>query len=234
MKCYPSFLLAFTFLLGLNSCYDQPEFDLAPHLEGFDGDNGIRFIDVPNTVVDSLIIRVRFQDGNGDLGLYSNESDSLLREEFFLDVDEIGEYIRYDATIHGAYDCTQFKEPPIYIGQDTIMDTLQVQYNPYYYNFDVNFLIKDGGVFQEYDWRSDRCTAPLGGRFSPLKEDFDNTKPLEGVIQYGFGSAGIKSFFRNDTVKMRVKIRDRALNESNEIESRAFVLVDEGVVYVED
>ncbi|WPP49926.1 hypothetical protein [Catalinimonas niigatensis] len=173
--------------------------------------------------------------GMADLGLFGNESDPRFRE-YDLESDENGDYIRYDPNIHGAYDCTRFREPPIYIGQDTltIQDTLQVEYNPYHYNFDVSILIKENGEFQKYNWRKERCTAPLGGRFAPLKEDFNNTKPLEGVIQYGFGSAGIKSFFRNDTVKMRVKIRDRALNESNEIESRSFVLVDEGIVYVED
>lgn len=234
MKYYTSFLFLFIFLLGLSSCEEEPEFALEPYLVGFDGQNGIRFVDAPNTVVDSLIIRVVFQDGDGNLGLYGNESDPLFRQEAFPDLDQNGDYIRYDFNIHGPYDCTKFKSPPIYIGQDTILDTLQVKYNPYYYNFDVAFLIKDGGEFQEYDWRKERCSAPLGGRFSPLKEDFNNTKPLEGVIQYGFGSAAIKSFFRNDTVKMRVRIRDRALNESNEIESDPFVLVDEGIVYVED
>lgn len=232
MNYYTFLLFAFVLLFGLNSCYEEPELALELRLLDFDGDNGIRFVEVDNGL-DSLIVRVKFQDGNGDLGLFDNESDPRFRE-YDLEPDEQGNYIRYDSDIHGAYDCTQFREPPIYIGQDVILDTLRVKYNPHYYNFDVVFLIKDGEEFQEYDWRKERCTAPLGGRFAPLKEDFDNSKPLEGVIQYGFGSAGIKNFFRNRTVKMKVRIRDRALNESNMIESRVFVLVDEGIVYVED
>ncbi|MDF9798006.1 hypothetical protein OKW21_003269 [Catalinimonas alkaloidigena] len=121
------------------------------------------------------------------------------------------------------------------MGQEVINDTIQVSFNPYYYYyFEVTVFRRDEGKFTAYDWRKERCTAPLGGRVSPLKEDLTNGKPLEGVLQYGFKPAEIQSFFRNDTVKLAVMIRDRALNESNSILSRAFTLQEEGVVYVED
>lgn len=233
MKYYTPFLFVFVLLLGLSSCYEEPDFAMEPYLVDFDGENGIRFVDVPNTIADSLIIRVRFQDGNGDLGLVSNESDPVLREQYFFPPGEDGDYIRYDRNIHGEYDCTKF----VYfntVGRDTIQDTIQVEINPYYYNFEVGVYIKEDGEFQEFDFLEELCRPRLGGRFTHLKEDFNNTKPLEGVIEYGIASPGLLTLFRNDTLKLTVKIRDRALNESNTIESRPFVLRGEGSIYADE
>lgn len=66
--------------------------------------------------------------------------------------------------------------------------------------------------------------APLGGRFHRLKDDFSNNKPLKGILEYKQASSGILPLFRNDTLKIRVQIRDRALHESNIIESEPFTL----------
>lgn len=234
MKYYTTLLSAFVFLLGLSSCYEEPDFALEPYLVGFDGENGIRFIDVPNTIADSLILRVEFQDGNGDLGLVSNEADPLLREPYFFLVDEGGNFIQYDPDIYGEFNCIDWKVPPTYIRQDTIRDTIQIEQNPYYYNFEVGLYVKEDGVFQEFDFLSELCRPRLGGRFTHLKEDFSNTKPLEGVIEYGIASPGLVNLFRNDTLKLTVKIRDRSLNESNIIESRPFILRGEGSIYVDE
>ncbi|MFB9864940.1 hypothetical protein [Rufibacter immobilis] len=70
MKKHRLFLgLAFVFgSLGLSSCYDEPEFDLAPTLTFRDIEQ--RTLRNPqNVIYDSLILVVRFQDGDGDLGL---------------------------------------------------------------------------------------------------------------------------------------------------------------------
>ncbi|MEK6480031.1 hypothetical protein WJR50_20985 [Catalinimonas sp. 4WD22] len=234
MRYFTSFIFFVVCSAAISACYDEPEFAMQPHLIDFDGEQGIRFVDIPNTVTDSLIIRVQFRDGDGDLGLRSNETDPLLEQSFTPVTDSEGNYVVYDEAIHGPYDCTQFSPPPNYIGQEVINDTLKGDYNPYFYNFEVTVFIKENTEFNEYDWRKERCSAPLGGRFSPLKEDLNDGKPLEGVIQYGFVSTGIQSFFRNDTVKLAVKIRDRALNESNSIMSRAFTLQQGSLVYVDE
>lgn len=233
MKYKSLLLLVFVALLGLSSCYEEPNFPMEPRLVGFDGDNGIRFVDVPNTVADSLIIRVEFQDGNGDLGLISDEPNPILREPFFIPLDEDGDYHYYDAEVDGEYDCTVFAFVNV-VGRDTIRDTIEVERNPFYSNFDIDIFRKIDGEFQEYDLLRELCRAPLGGRFPPLKEDFSNTKPLEGIIEYGIASAGLQSLFRNDTLMLAVQIKDRALNISNTIESRPFVLRSEGSIYVDE
>ena len=233
MKVYTSLLFSFLLLLGLVSCYEEPEFPMEPRLLRFDGVNGIRFVDVPNTIADSLIIRVVFQDGNGDLGVASNEASPVLREQFIYITDGTGDFIVYDQQRDGDFDCSLWKLPPTFIGQDTIRDTVRVDRNPFYYNFEIDLFVKEEGSFQEYDLLAERCRAPLGGRFPPFKDDWSNTKPLEGVIEYGFASPGLVNLFRNDTLKIQVRIKDRSLNVSNTVESRAFVLRGEGDIFVE-
>lgn len=234
MKFYTSLLFSFLITLGLVSCYDEPDFPMEPRLLGFDGEQGIRFVDVPNTIADSLIIRVSFQDGDGDLGVASNEVSPVLREQYIYITDNNGDLVTYDQERDGEFDCAQWKVPPTYIGQDTIRDTVRADINPYYYNFEVDLFVKRDGSFEEFDLLRERCRARLGGRFPPFKEDWSNTKPLEGVIQYGFASPGLVNLFRNDTLKIQVRIKDRSLNVSNTIESRAFVLKGEGNIFVEN
>lgn len=233
MKFYTSLLFSFLLSLGLVSCYDEPDFPLEPRLLGFDPGNEIQFVDVPNTIADSLILRVSFQDGDGDLGVSNNENTPILSEEYIYIPDNSGDFIVYDPDINGAFDCADWKVPPTYFGQDTIRDTIRADRNPYYYNFEVDLFVKRNGSFREYDLLEEQCRARLGGRFPPFKEDWSNTKPLEGIIEYGFASPGLVSLFRNDTLKVQVRIKDRALNVSNTIESRAFVLRGDGNIFVE-
>ncbi len=233
MKFYAPLLLVFMFLLGLSSCYQEPDFTMEPRLIGFDGNGlGIRFVDVPNTIADSLIIRVKFEDGDGNLGVQDDEPDPFLREEYAFPRDDAGNYIYYDSRVDGEYDCTQFSYFNT-VGRDTIRDTIRVIRNPYFYNFEVELYVKEDGVFEEYNLLEEDCRAPLGGRFFPLKDDFSNTKPLEGIIEHRFVSPGLVSKFRNDTLKISVRIRDRALNESNVVESCPFVLVGDRSIFVE-
>jgi hypothetical protein len=218
-----SFLMAALLVQG---CSPEPEFDLSPRLLGFDGGigQGIRFKDVPNTIVDSLIIRVAFQDGDGNLGLTDNEPSEILREPFFPVLDAQGNYILYDAALEPVYDCKRYTFVDILTPDQRIRDTIRVDFNPSHYNFDVELLVKDGTVFREYDFRQESCRQPLSGRFPPLKEDLSDKKPLAGVIQYSFASAGLLTSFRNDTLIISVQIRDRSLQESNKVFSDPFTL----------
>jgi len=233
MKFYTSLLFSFLIALGLVSCYDEPDFPMEPRLLGFDGENGINFVDVPNTIADSLIIRVAFEDGNGDLGVASNEVSPVLREQYIYVPGPSGDFIFYDQEEYGEFNCAEWKVPPTYIGQDTIRDTVRADINPFYYNFEVDLFVKRNGSFSEYDLLIEQCRPRLGGRFPPFKDDWSNTKPLEGVIEYGFASPGLVSQFRNDTLKIQVRIKDRSLNVSNTIESRAFILNGDESVFVE-
>lgn len=102
-----------------------------------------------------------------------------------------------------------------------IQDTLYVSPNPNHYNIEIDFLVSSGGVFQEFDWKKELCQS-FDGRFPVLTE-----RPgiaLEGTLQYAMVSAGIKELFSVKTLKLRVQIKDRALNRSKVIETPEFTL----------
>lgn len=108
-----------------------------------------------------------------------------------------------------------------------LKDTLYFQFNPNHYTIEVDFYIKepnhpnaDNTGFREYNWREEFCTT-FDGRFSQLS---DSSTPLDGVLTYNMGSAGFKFEFSVRTIKLKISIKDRQLNKSNEIFTPEFTL----------
>lgn len=52
----------------------------------------------------------------------------------------------------------------------------------------------------------------------------DNTGPLEGTLEYALTSVGLKATFGAKTLRLKIRIRDRAPNVSNEIQTEPFRL----------
>ena len=82
------------------------------------------------------------------------------------------------------------------------------------------------GVYDEFDWRREfgqfSCIT-FDGRYPPLNsEDFE--RPLAGSLSYSMISSGFLPLFGNDTLQLRIQIKDRALNISNIVESQDFVV----------
>ena len=75
--------------------------------------------------------------------------------------------------------------------------------------------------FVVYNWRKEFCTQDLDGRFPVMT---DKVGPLEGQIRYAMTTIGFRKIFTIKTLKLRIKIRDRALNESNTVFSEEFTL----------
>ena len=86
-------------------------------------------------------------------------------------------------------------------------------------NFDGSFTEFD--LTKEFDYPS--CGGTFDGRFPILFKDKPGT-PLEGTIRYGMGSNAFKAFFSIKTLKLRIQIKDRALNKSSFIETAEFTL----------
>ncbi len=104
-----------------------------------------------------------------------------------------------------------------------IRDTLYYTPNPTHNNIEVEFLVKDPtapGGFQKFDWYKEYCQT-FDGRFTILS---DGENAVDGNLRYSMTSTGFKINFSIKTLKLRVKIRDRALNESNVIETPEFRL----------
>jgi hypothetical protein len=102
-----------------------------------------------------------------------------------------------------------------------VEDTLYIQSNPNHYNIEVDFFVKEGGSFVEYDWRKEFCST-FDGRFPILSDNNDTA--LDGTLKYNMESRGFKLIFGAKTLKLRIQIKDRALHLSNVIETGEFTL----------
>lgn len=101
-----------------------------------------------------------------------------------------------------------------------VLDYFYINVNPGHYNIKVQYLVKDGDSFTEYDWRKELCTT-FDGRFPRLA---DKDRPLEGTITYAMVSSGFSTTFSIKTMKLAITIYDRALHSSNTFETREFRL----------
>ncbi|HHP7240885.1 MAG TPA: hypothetical protein ACFCUD_04395 [Cyclobacteriaceae bacterium] len=108
-----------------------------------------------------------------------------------------------------------------------VADTFYIQENANFNNIQVTFEVKSGDIFEELDFRTlfgtDGCGPSFDGRF-PIFDDDNVGSALSGTIRYNMLSRGFVSALREDTFRIRVQIRDRALNNSNEIVSDAVTL----------
>jgi hypothetical protein len=119
-----------------------------------------------------------------------------------------------------SYNFTVLSYPnraPVY----ELVDTFYYRRNPSYTNIDIEFWVNNGNGFELFDWEKEFCTISFNQRFPVLS---DKKGPLEGNLEYSMATSGMKTVFGNKTLKLRIRIRDRALNSSNEIETPEFTL----------
>lgn len=204
------------------SCNVRPEFPNTPVISL----NEFYFRQIEGITLDSLIIKLRFQDGDGDLGLESFETNPPYH---LLDVvrNQAGDTVRHGDPGAPAYDCVNYEiirtESSV---NDTLVvtsDTIQVIRNPDHFNFFLTFLVDDNGdgTFREFNPALERnCAPPYHGRYFVLNTARD-IRPLEGELQYSLVS-GFRLLFRNVNIKLRIMIQDRSLNKSNTIETDPF------------
>ena len=208
--------------LAVSSCFPEPDFagDPNPRLTGFDD---LYYKELG--AFDSLIVRVNFQDGDGDFGT-PEEQKSLLYIPV-LNSDGTFQYFDPNDPNQPPFNCTNYATLSQIFPNDTTNDTIRANYNENYYNFTVTLYSKTGNEpnFEEVDF-VEECGTRLGGIFFPLKdeEDRQNGKPLEGVLEYANGAIENFGRFRNDSLKIAVQIRDEAGNLSNILESPTFTL----------
>lgn len=79
IKYFSPILLSVCILFVLNACYEIPSFPDTPAI-GFEK---VEFYDI-SSGPDSLLITISFTDGNGDLGLSSDETDIKYRDVDYL------------------------------------------------------------------------------------------------------------------------------------------------------
>ncbi|MTI39903.1 hypothetical protein [Fulvivirga lutimaris] len=239
MKVRFSIIILF---LALTSCFDAPEFDTTPKIEY----SSVKFKDVgTNSDADSLIIFLNFEDGDGDLGLGTEELNPPFNQKIYFSnktgqaIDLFNSFPLEDLMVlsnrssidtlpafSGAPKCFNWDtNPELFLNNgDRLKDTVYFQFNPRHYNIFVDFFVEDGGSFRKFDWRLEiDCSTNFDGRF-PILNDGGKEKGLEGTLKYGMVSLGFKSIFQDNLMKLKVTILDRNGNYSNTIETPPFRL----------
>lgn len=111
-----------------------------------------------------------------------------------------------------------------------VEDTIYVKKNENRFNILVDYFVKRNGEYELFDWLTQfdetGCQGiDFNGRFPIFDQtNLNNGSALEGTLKYSMLSSGFNISFRNDTIKLRVVIKDRALNNSNVIETPDFTL----------
>jgi hypothetical protein len=121
---------------------------------------------------------------------------------------------------------TNDNNSPVYEIQDVLYRTI----NPDHYNIEVDFLIKDPNStnedhpgFTEFDWSAQPYCMTFDGRFPELSDSKGGA--LEGTLRYSMESRGFTSLFGIDIpMKLRIQIKDHALNKSNVVFTKVFTL----------
>ncbi len=233
MHLIRGFALFAIILAGVSACFNPPEFPVEPQIE-FESIQYKEYGTGFDTEFDSLILTISFKDGDGDLGLDPSEINEPYNNKFYFISG--GRYITYETKrtdpnydtlpdFVKPYNCINWE---VYKENNIVKDTLYFQLNPYYNNITVEFFVKNpDGTFTEFDWRKafnfPNCGISFDGRFPILYKEKPGA-PLEGNIRYGMGSIGFKILFSTKTLKLRIQIKDRALNRSNFIETNEFTL----------
>ncbi len=221
--------------LLLTSCFEPPQYSPIPSIEF----ESVIFKDVANTSdPDSLILTVRFKDGDGNLGLDPDSDEDKsppFNNRYFFKASD-GSVITYKTkrTMPGYDTLPAFVKPYNCINwelitSNNVVDTFYFQLNPNHYNIFVDFMVKNSnGTFTKFDWTTEfsypQCGITFDGRFPILAKDITTKAALDGKIRYSMQSTGFLVLFSIKTLKLRVTIQDRLLNRSNTVESSEFTL----------
>lgn len=174
--------------LVVGSCNLKPDFPQEPVI------SSLKLERVYNGFgTDDVIIKVGFQDGDGDLGITSEERATprpLQKATSNLPFQE------YKYTFAAS-------DRPL------VLDSMP---NPYYFNMFIKIFRKNGfGEFEEVVYPTPNFS--FNTAFPPLYEGTRRT-PMEGSIDYTIQPIP-PTFNKNDHLRIQVQIVDRKLNLSN-------------------
>ena len=206
--------------VAIFSCEKPPDLPTAPSITF----ETVRYAPGPSGF-DSLIVSIGFQDGDGDLGLTGSDNEFPYQPLNFPRNSQ-GELILFgDPEAPSEFNVCDFVTNEDVTGDD-ILDTVYVEINQNSFNIEVDFFLKRDGAYLEFDWRREfgpfSCIT-FDGRYPPLNTaEFE--RPLAGSLSYSMISSGFLPLFGNDTLQLRIQIKDRALNISNTVESPDFIV----------
>jgi hypothetical protein len=234
----------------IDSCVKQPEYSVVPHIDLIDITFKPGNLNVTPAIPDTIIYRVKFRDGDGDLGflqddttieyfnpwyyVYNPTNFSILRGVSSTDPIPSGyQFINYKAkrTVP-QFDtlpelvCGSWELLKNSVGQT--IDTIYIRQNLRAYNVNVNVFVKNNsGVYVAYDPGYD-FTSCNPNQFRAAFPDVSNDGkpgPLDGTLTWRLQSYNfLHGSLNTKTLKMDITINDRAYNISNTVEKADFTL----------
>ena len=243
---YSGALLSLCSLLFM-ACPTIPEFPDSPRIEYEDVAYERKTITTESGVQitsDVIYFTIYFEDGDGDLGLNSDNTD-FPYNDYFVPVQDNNELIRIgDSDTLPDYNPLEYLTPSdedslyyVYIRYENTDsaeyitellgdgDTIFIIPNPRSKNIfiDTYYQPNPNADFVKFDWEAAPYYQSLNGRFPELNtEEYD--RPLNGRLTYELESVSFSSIFRADPIIIECYILDRAGNKSNTIRSEPFVL----------
>jgi hypothetical protein len=211
--------------------FDQPtgsdSLILYINFEDGDGDIGLRSTEDSypyhpfNYIIDAERRLVYFGETDYKLPFYSvplvlsgGQFRPLEKEKLFSETDT-----------RRPFNCEQYEVIKFNLdntGTNTEIDTFFIQKNPNNNNIYVDFYRKVNGNYEFLDWANVFSSTGCGTNFNARFPIFDTDnlgKSLSGTLRYSMLSAGFGIVLKKDTFKLKVYIKDRALHDSNVIES---------------
>lgn len=173
------------------------------------------FIDVPAGAVGKLVT-VRTREDFPDLlppYVCPYSATAYLRDSVF--ISEENKDI-FDESTHHLFKTykSNVGNPDVYV----LLDTFYYRPNKNHDNIDIEFYIRNNDdSYTLFDWKTEYCGAQDFSQRFPILTDTDN--PLAGTLKYAMTSLGFEPTFAGRKFKLKVRIRDRALHESNTIET---------------
>lgn len=221
-------------------CPSIPEYPLTPSI-AFDQVQFYQEETVTSSgqtiTTDVINLSIYFEDGDGDLGLTSADTQPPYQSFFYQftaaniliflgDNDTLPEFNPIDYYVPNSED-TFLVNNANKIDTLTIEDTLYVQRNPRNKNIFIKTFYQPNpnGDFVELAWDEAPYYETFDGRF-PLLNSEVYDRPLNGILTYKIKSSGFLRVFREDPIIIETYILDRAGNKSNVVRSEPFILKD--------
>ncbi len=245
MRLAKSLLSIIAISVLLLACNRPPDLSVVPAIAW----EGVEFrVENPGDPLQErtvLRVSIQIEDGDGDLGL-SADDDGFIYAPYHVVFNNDGEPVQFgerpeDPPFFTCLDYVDESRENIDLNNDQdLNDTIRIEFNDDQYNFLIDFFRKRNGVFEEVDIRAQPpgsanvttlCNTSFDGRFPCLSSNENPCeyiegadRPIRGVLNYDIESFLFLPIFRTDTLMVRIHVKDRALNESNVIESPEFTL----------
>ncbi len=213
-------------------CPTAPEFPDKPSIAFQDVNFEQRGVTGQQNVTEDVItISLAFEDGDGDLGLSSNDINKPYNQ-YDLRFTQEGEliYVGDNDTLpaYNPLDYIVVPEGDSAMNGNAVLpgDTIYIVRNARFYNIFIKMFYKPGGKgdFVEFDWEDAPYFQSFNGRF-PILNTEEYARPLNGELTYEIKSAGFRPVFREDPIIIETYILDRAGNKSNTVQSKPFQLL---------